>query len=308
MDVVVSDDGKFVYASSQLDNAIATFKRNGSGDLTPLGCIEVSGGADACAQSSVGLVAPDALTITSDGEHMVVGALEALTLLPRSPSSGLLSPGYCLESKGGSALHSCNAQAGFSIKTITGIALTPGSNAGWSADPELSTLGRFAISGDALFASGTCIDGTGLAATNDCNESFTFLRGPRSIIIGRKTMWVGNQNGGPLGLARLPIGGLSDPVSTSNSSQDVSGDLVSDSRSGAIYTSGSASVARTVGKPGDKKLRTVDCFADVAVPREGCRSAPGLSGGQPKVVLSPDRKYLYVAAFQDAAVTTIRVR
>jgi DNA-binding beta-propeller fold protein YncE len=77
-DVVISPDGKNVYVIATDDDSIAEFARNADGSLTELGCIaDSSDGDSSCPgsdQTATGLVDPEAIAISPDGNDVYVAA------------------------------------------------------------------------------------------------------------------------------------------------------------------------------------------------------------------------------------------
>ena len=99
--VVVSPNGKSVYATAQIDDALVRFDRDtDSGSLTPQGCVDDDdSGADTCSQASDGLDGAFGATVSPDGLSVYVAALDddAVVRLDRNPGSGALSPQGCVD-------------------------------------------------------------------------------------------------------------------------------------------------------------------------------------------------------------------
>ena len=73
--VVVSPNGKNVYAIGQEDDAVAEFTRNSDGSLTFLGCHRRrQQRRDLRQRHGDGLIGPEAIAISPDGENVYVGA------------------------------------------------------------------------------------------------------------------------------------------------------------------------------------------------------------------------------------------
>lgn len=70
--VVVSPDGRSVYAASQFDDAVVRFDRDpATGALTPQGCVDDNDtGGDTCAQSTDGLRFATSLVASPDGSSL----------------------------------------------------------------------------------------------------------------------------------------------------------------------------------------------------------------------------------------------
>lgn len=94
-EVVVSPDGRNVYAIGEDSSSVAVFNRDSTGALTqPAGtaaCISGSGSGGACQKAS-GLSSPVSLAISPDGRSVYVGGLpSSLVTLARDPQTGTLS-------------------------------------------------------------------------------------------------------------------------------------------------------------------------------------------------------------------------
>jgi 6-phosphogluconolactonase (cycloisomerase 2 family) len=100
-DVVVSPDGRSVYAASLLDDAIVRFARDPvTGALTPQGCVDDDDtGLDDCAQQTPGLSATKSLAVSPDGTSLyaVSEADHAIVHFARDPGTGAIAPVGCIE-------------------------------------------------------------------------------------------------------------------------------------------------------------------------------------------------------------------
>jgi DNA-binding beta-propeller fold protein YncE len=97
--VVVSPDGKSVYASSEGDSAIVRFKRNTtSGKLTPKDCVaDIDEAAATCVQNTAGLGQVGALALSDDGTSLyATGEVGTVARFKRDPHGGELTPEGCI--------------------------------------------------------------------------------------------------------------------------------------------------------------------------------------------------------------------
>jgi len=86
--VVVSPDGKSVYAAGQDDHALVTFRRSLTGDLTGRGCVRDDDlGTDPCAQIAHGYGRAHEIAVSQDGisVYVAAGDDDAVARLIRQP-------------------------------------------------------------------------------------------------------------------------------------------------------------------------------------------------------------------------------
>jgi DNA-binding beta-propeller fold protein YncE len=98
--VVVSPDGNQVYVGSTFDDAVVRLNRNTTtGELTPAGCIENTGGPDSCVSSMDGLGGVQTVAISADGKSLYATGsdLYDVAILNRNTTTGALSDGGCVE-------------------------------------------------------------------------------------------------------------------------------------------------------------------------------------------------------------------
>jgi sugar lactone lactonase YvrE len=101
--VLVSPDGRFVYALSPNDVGISRFARNPkTGALTYQGCLMEIGGGAGCTQTIPVLSNPRAFAISPDGLSVYVGdeSANAVIRLDRNRATGALSYAGCVDDDG----------------------------------------------------------------------------------------------------------------------------------------------------------------------------------------------------------------
>lgn len=266
--VVVSPDGKNVYAGSFFGNAVVAFGRDPStGAIAQLsgsaGCI-----AEATSGCATGLAlgAPEGLAISGDGKSVYVATAlsSAAVVLRRDPSTGTLT------------------QATDGSGCIVNVALT-----GCTTGIELNGANAVAVSPD---------DDDAYVTSLFSNSVTTFTRSPVSGNLAQKEgttgclVWLravgcsfGRALSSPEGLAVSPDGTNVYVAAFATGAIDV------------LERSSSGVVVQLPGRPG--------CLAPHSVP--GCTQARALRGVS-SIALSPNGRYLYSTSFGSNAVDIFR--
>jgi len=102
--LAVSPDGNSVYVVSLDDSAIVRFKRKGSGELIPKGCIQDNdSGVDQCSEEADALNAAAGVAVSPDGLDVYVTSLgdAAVTHFDRDPDTGALTFVGCIDDTSG---------------------------------------------------------------------------------------------------------------------------------------------------------------------------------------------------------------
>jgi DNA-binding beta-propeller fold protein YncE len=122
--VVVSPDGRSVYAVSEFDNAVVRFDRKRkTGALTPKGCIEDNDdGPDGCGQSTDGLDGAFGLTVSPDGKsvYSVSQSDDAIVHFSRKPGGGL-EPIGCVDDNDAPDGPDACVQSANGLATLSGV-------------------------------------------------------------------------------------------------------------------------------------------------------------------------------------------
>jgi len=116
-DVVVSPDGRNVYAASEVSSGIAIFRRSPTGLLSETGCV-TAGGAGVCTTGN-GLLGLDQLAVSAAGFRLFAGG-EAASVWKRDLATGALTELDCYSSTGVKGCH----HARNTVRPV-GIALSP---------------------------------------------------------------------------------------------------------------------------------------------------------------------------------------
>ena len=174
-DVVVSPDGKNVYAIGLGDDAIAEFTRGAGGSLTQLAstnaCIADSSdsGSSCSNQTATGLVAPQAIVISPDGANVYVAASDrngngAIAEFTRA-SDGSLTPisGHdCIAENVGGV---CADEGAKGIQAPTALAISPDGGNVYAVDEFGEDIAEFSRGADGSL--------TQLASPDDCFQDTT---------------------------------------------------------------------------------------------------------------------------------------
>ena len=160
-DVLVSPDGRNVYAIGRADDAIVRFDRAADGTLTPAGCIDDDEtGPENCAAVANGMENPTALAISPNGRTVYVATSLDNAVMPfsRDPITGALTPTICAEDNDNGP-DACGPSLP-GLENADDIAVAPdGKNAYvTSNDTGDSAIVRLDLASNGTIVSGSCID------------------------------------------------------------------------------------------------------------------------------------------------------
>jgi DNA-binding beta-propeller fold protein YncE len=267
--VVVSPDGKNVYAGSFFGNAVAVFDRDPStGTLTQpagsAGCI-----AEATSSCAVGIAlgAPEGMAISGDGKNVYVATAlsNAIVVLARDPSTGVLTQasggGGCIVN---TALTGCTT--GLELSGANAVAISPEDD-----DAYVTSLFSNSVTSFTRAASSG-----GLTQKEGTSGCLVWLRAVGCSF--------GRALSSPEGLAVSPDGANVYAAAFATGAIDV---LDRSTESGAVAQ-----------KPG-----LAGCLATRSVP--GCTHARALRGVS-SIALSPSGHFLYSTSFGSNAVDIFR--
>ncbi len=139
--IVISEDGKSLYAASPADDSIAGFTRDTStGELTYLGCLTTEAETTGCTliPSAANVMdGIDGLAIAPLGEHVYAGSAGGATVLrfARNTSTGILLPDGCVT--GDATLPVCTKISG-----ATAVSGGEGSGLKYTYDVEVDPSGE----------------------------------------------------------------------------------------------------------------------------------------------------------------------
>lgn len=329
--VAVSADGRNVYATAFESNALVIFRRSRStGALTQLGSGSgcVTNAAMSGCTTGRALGGPDVVSLSPDGTSVYVGAFiaNAVAVFTRSASSGALTQpagtGGCIANGSTSGCAS-----GLALAAPEGLAVSRDGNDVYVAaalSNALDILARTPSTGALTQATG----GTGCivnAALTGCRTGVQ-LEGPNAVAVspGDNNVYVTSAfsnsvtsftraaSTGQLtqlsGTSACVIYVLAVGCSLGRTLIDPEGLAVSpDSASVyvAAFVSGSLDVFDRNSSSGAliQKPRSQGCMVSFATP--DCTLARGLVGAS-SIVVSPDGRYVYSAAFASNAVVVFR--
>lgn len=328
--VAVSPDGKNVYATSLVSNAVVVLRRNQStGALTQLGkgsgCI-VNSATPGCTPGRA-LDGPDVVAVSPDGKNVYVGAFvgSALAVFSRNPSTGALTQATdttgCLVN---GPIAGCTT--GLALAAPEGLVVSadgknvyvaaPGSNAldTFSRNPSDGTLtqatdGTGCISASALPG---CTLGLQIAGADAVvvspNDADVYVT---SLLSNTVTTFTRTSTGQPVqltGTSACDINVLAVGCSLARKLSGPEGLAVSPDNAtlyAAAYTSSALDVFNRNSGSGavTQKSRAPGCLVGSSTP--GCMSARALLGVS-SVAVSPDGRNVYSAAFKSNAVSIFK--
>ncbi|MGD9734628.1 MAG: beta-propeller fold lactonase family protein [Solirubrobacterales bacterium] len=327
--VVVSPDGRYVYATSRGGSSLTSFRRNRkTGALKQLppsssGCISALP-IPACTPGR-GLLDPDVVAISPDGENVYAGVFagNGVASFARNPTSGALTQ---LEGSAGCiALATSGCAKGVELGAVEGLAVSPDGSAVYAAaaaSNAIAVLGRDPATG----ALGQAVDGTGCltnAETSGCTPARQIAGANTVAVAPRGAVYVTSllsnsvaaftqvepatlvQNTGPAGCVVFL---RSAACAFGRAMQAPEGIAVSPDGSSAYVTAfqtGAIDVLERNRKTGavQQKPGKAGCVAPKRVP--GCTRGRAL-GGAGSAVVSPDGRNVYATAFTSNAVDVFR--
>ncbi len=328
-DVIVSPDGKSVYAVSQTDDAIVQLIRNTTtGTLTPHGCIEDSGAPDSgCPANTEGLNGADAVAVTPNGRDVFVASKDdnAIAHFFRAPGSAdptnLDFPTTpCQFADVDHPLGGCGGSAD-GLDGAQDLAFSPDGSSLYVASRTDSAVARFDQSAGTLTAKGCIADPSGDAG---CSETQNGLAGAQAAVVSPEgnSVYVAGLNSSAIavfdratfGLTRGELTGLlcvSDEGKAGCASHQQGLDTVfdlavsPDGESLYAVSFGDDALVRFGRDPSGSVLTGRGCVDDSAVPIGCAQTASALMGGE-GVAVSPEGNSVYTAAISDSAVSLFR--
>jgi DNA-binding beta-propeller fold protein YncE len=268
--VVISPDGKSLYAGSFFGNAVAVFARNAkTGALSQpagsAGCIAEAAG-EGCA-TGIALGAVEGLAVSRDGTNVFAASAlsNALAVLTREPSTGALT-----QASGGSgcivdaALAGCTT--GYELSGANAVATSPGS--------------------DVVYATSLFSNSVTTFAPTTAAAGVKQKEGPAGCLVWLRAVGCsfGRALSAPEGLAVAPDGTNLYVAAFATGAIDV---LDRNRESGSVA----------------QKANAAGCLAPKSVP--GCTRARALRGVS-SIALSPDGRNLYSTSFGSNAVDIFR--
>ena len=324
--VAVSPDGRNVYATSLASNTVVVLRRNiSTGSLTqlgaPTGCI-ANASLPGCATGRA-LAGPDIVAVSPDGSSVYVGAFRgsALAVFERNPSTGALTQatdaGGCLVNA-----PTTGCTTALALANPEGIAVSGDGQSVYVAAPGSNAIDTFArntstgaltqptdgsgcVTSSALVGCtlGTQLGGADAVAISPSDTSVyvTALTSNSVTTFSRSSAGqLAQLNGTPGCLINLLAVGCS-------LARELGGaEGVAVSPDGAnvyavAYTSGALDVLNRNADSGavTQKPRAPGCLVAAAPP--GCLNGRALRGAS-SVVVSPDGRDVYSAAYSDSTV------
>jgi len=293
--VTVSPDGANVYVAGQNADAVVSYSRASSGQLTPLGCVKDDASAATCATSSDGLNSARFIAVYGNHVYVTGGDDDAVAVFTRG-SGGALVPASCVEGTGGSSATCTDLASGVNVLDgAEGIAVSPNGAQVYVAAQNASrlvVLNRNPTTGALTFASSTT----------------TGLSNPRELAMAPdgKGVYVASANDGVVAafLRDTGTGGVTAAGTTGGISLAVGVAVSPDNLHVYAGGSSSGSVRTYTRNPATAALTQAGCAKDTASVATGCVIAEGLAGVE-GVAVSPDGASVYGAGAADDAVVAM---
>lgn len=307
--VVVSPDGRSVYALGYIDAAIVRFDRAPTGALTPAGCIQDAGLAD-CGPTQQGLDQVSAATVSPDGRSVYAVSENpdhAIVSFNRDPATGALSGGSCIQDVG---LTDCpTTQEG--LEYASDVAVSPDGKSVYvagEADRAIVRFNRDPATG--ALSGGSCIQDPSLT---DCPVAQEGLHGANGVAVSADgaSVYVASTTDGAIvrfnrdpGTGALSGGaciqdvGLTDCPTTQQGLEYASDVAVSPDGT-SVYVAGEidSAVVRFNRDPATGALTPAGCIQDVGM--TDCGPTQQGLGGAVGVAASPDDRSVYVTGDTD---------
>jgi DNA-binding beta-propeller fold protein YncE len=325
--VAVSPDGRSVYVTAVLDDAVVRFDRAADGAITPVGCFEDAGlsGCGAGPAADVpGLNGARGIAISPDGSPVYVGSSvgdAAIVRFTRAPD-GALTPAGCIEDTGLDGCGSGTANETPGLDGVRGVAVSPDGGSVYVATFADSALVMFDRTPDGALTPAGCFEATGSACGAGTTNDVAGLQGAFGIAGSPDgaSVYVGSLTANALlRFNRAGDGTLSPIACVEDIASDVCGGGATNEAPGLL---GAANVAVSAdggsvlvagfedssivgfGRSATGALEFADCLEDVGKVECGfgaLADAPGLDGAN-GVAVSPDGASVYVASSDDDAI------
>ena len=310
--ITVSPDGRSVYASADIDDAIVRFKRNpATGALSNPSCIK-DAAAGECGASAPGLDGARGVAVSPDGKSVYVAssADSAIVRFNRNRVTGALSNPSCIKD---AAAGECGASAQ-GLDGAGAVAVSPDNRSVYVGSFNDDAIVRFVRNTTTgALSNPSCIkDG----AAGECGSAAEGLDTVNSVTVsadGRSVYAVGLSDDSIAGFRRNPAtGALSNPFCVRDiaagpcgaSAQGLHGPIwvatSADNRSVYVGATTDNAIVRFKRNTTTGALSSASCIKDEAA-GECASAAQGLRGAS-GVAVSPDNRSVYVASAADSAI------
>ena len=329
--VTVTPDGKFLYATSQVSNAVSAFKRNkATGGLTQIsgknGCIGEGGSAGDCNEGRA-LDRPYGLVVSPDGKHIYVASENsyAVAAFLRNKITGVLTQLQGLDgcvSEGGTG---GQCAEGHALREARALAISPDGKHVYVASEASNAVAAFARNKTKgyltqLEGQGGCVSETGTGGT--CADGKALAR-PVGIAVSpdNKHVYVASEGSNAVAVfGRNKLSGVLTQLSGTD------GCVSADGTGGCSVAAGLEGVRGLDISPDGKQVYVVSQTANAVVVlgrnktsgalsqlvgTAGCVSADATGGecaegialdGARAVAVTPNGHQVYVGSHQSDAV------
>jgi DNA-binding beta-propeller fold protein YncE len=316
--VVVSPDGRNVYATASVSNAVDVFRRDpATGQLTQLGCVQHYAPRGSRCVGELPLAGPTDIVVSPDGSSVYVSTstvfFSGVVTYARDPDTGALTARACVSNDGndgicatGAALDGLNALAisadGANLYAVGGrdaaqvvrLARDPATGAAAASDCMTSEAIAGSVCSSVAAAPGASLiaDGASSVAASPSGDTI-YVGLPVGAIA-----WSGPRLSVD-GCITIPESVAAGFCATSPGLYQISRVVVSPDGKTVYATDGRNDSLVSLRRSPDGQLWAGSC---IAVDQVGCSAAKGLASPL-GIAVSPDGTSVYVAAQDSSAVT-----
>jgi 6-phosphogluconolactonase (cycloisomerase 2 family) len=329
VDLAISRNGRHVYTIAYAESTLLHFQRNQrTGRLQLKHCVDDADLAvvdDVCPGGAEGLQGPSELALSRDGDSLYVASqLDEALVTFRLNRRGKPLYRNCFEDDDKFLADDCPRDRE-ALADAGDVAVAPDGRSVYVTsftDDAVGHFGRNPRTG--LLGYRGCVENRSPDGADECDLSAHGLLEPGSVGLSPdgRFLYTGAVNQGAMAQFKLgrrgqpqPRGCVEQPFSSALCATTAQGigraaDFIFDAKGRSLYVAGGRGIQPFKREPGSGSLTELPCIEDDDLPPIGtscARTAPGLTGAF-SAAISPDDRWLYVAASADDTVSVFRRR